>query len=346
MMKIKETSQLKQHFDQHKILVMKVLLIFTFIGGLVFFLINFPLGFYTLATIELMASLISLILWIYLRRDVSAQLFNRIAYSYVFMLCCIMLIVFSPLYTSITVFSFALLIPLLTHLLMGSRNGMIFTTVFLSITLTFFIYKHHDLPILNRPSDIANIATVVLLIWGLAFSYERSNEKAKDKLIYLASHDFMTGLYNRALLNDIFQSKLNRSYNNKMPLSMLVADLDHFKKINDMYGHYAGDEIIKKFADILQYHSGSEGTCFRVGGEEFCIVFSKTDINCCCRIAEKIRLATQNITLGNNSDFMPVTTSIGVVSCRKKICDMSALLKKADRKLYQAKQQGRNQVVS
>jgi diguanylate cyclase (GGDEF)-like protein len=126
---------------------------------------------------------------------------------------------------------------------------------------------------------------------------------------------------------------------------MLVADLDHFKKINDVYGHYAGDEFIKRFANILERHSGPEGTCFRVGGEEFCIVFSKTDINSCYQIAENIRLATQEISLGSRSDFIPVTTSIGIVSCNKQLCDMSELLKRADRKLYLAKQHGRNQVV-
>jgi len=344
-MTLKETNQLNHHFDDHKVLVMKVLLFFTFIGGLVFFSINFPLGFHSLATIELLASIISLVLWIYIRKGISARLFRRIAFSYVLMLCFIMLYAFSPMHSSITVFSFALLIPLLTHLLLGSKNGMIITTVFLGITLALFIYKHHDLPILNGPANIANLTTVVLLIWGLAFSYERSNETAKQKLIYIASHDFMTGLYNRSVLNDVFQDKLKESFNNQRPLCLLIADLDHFKNINDIYGHYVGDEFIKKFADILEKYSGPEGTCFRVGGEEFCIVFSSTDITRCHQIAEDIRQATQDIIIDSNKEPMPVTTSIGIVSCNKKVCDMSELLKRADRKLYQAKQQGRNQVV-
>lgn len=341
-----KSSQLHQHFDRHKIAVMRVLLIFTVIGGFVFFSINFPLGYHALASVELLAAIISLLLWFYLKNDISMYLFRRIAFSYVFMLCCIMLFAFAPMHTSITVFNFALLIPLLTHLLLGSRNGMIITSVFLCLALILFVYKNHDLDIVYSPSDIANIVTVSLLIWGLAYSYERSNETAKEKLIYLAGHDYLTGLYNRVLLHDIFQHKLKKSIHNNQALSLILADLDHFKKINDEYGHKAGDHIIIKFAEILRQYSGPNGRCFRIGGEEFCILLSSSSLAHSVEVAENIRRATEQIILESTQDRIPMTVSLGVVSCHGSSCELSDLLKSADQNLYRAKQQGRNQVVA
>lgn len=341
-----ESSQLYQHFDRHKIAVMRVLLIFTVIGGVVFFSINFPLGFHALASVELLAAIISLLLWFYLKKDISMRLFRRIAFCYVFMLCCIMLFAFAPMHTSITVFNFALLIPLLTHLLLGSRTGMIITAVFLCLALLLFVYKNHDLAIITNPSDIANIVTVTLLIWGLAYSYERANETAKEKLIYLAGHDFLTGLYNRVLLNDIFQHKLKHSISNDQPLSLILADLDHFKQINDEYGHKAGDYFIIKFAEILRQYSGTNGRCFRIGGEEFCVLLSSTSLAQSVKVAEKIRRATEQIVLESTHHKTPVTVSLGVVSCQGVSCQLSKLLKSADQNLYRAKQQGRNKVVA
>lgn len=341
-----EKYQLNSHFDNHRKTVLNVLLIFTATGGVMFAAINFQGGKFVLASIELAAAAVSIMLLIYLKQNNDSKRFRLLALFFVLMLCIIMLFAFLHNDISITVYIFALIIPLLAHILLGTRIGVVVTAIFLSLAYAIFFYSYHDHYVLSRPDTIASVMTVPLFIWGLAYSYEHANETAKEQLMGLASRDFLTGLFNRSVLNDMFNYKLKRSIKNNQKLSLLVADLDHFKKINDLYGHNVGDEFIKRFADILQQHSGENSTCFRIGGEEFCVILSKTDLSTSHEIAENIRQITENMNINSEQNSIHVTVSIGVATCNNMTCEMTDLLKLADQNLYKAKQQGRNLVVS
>ncbi len=341
-----EKNQLHKHFDYHKKTVLIVLLIFTAIGGIMFAVINYRDGKIVLASLELVAASVAFILLFYLKQNNDIKRVRRIALYFVLMFCIIMLFAFSDSEISVTVYIFALLIPLLAHLLLGTHIGLVVTAIFLSLAYIIFFYYYHSYEVFSNSGAIANIITVPLLVWGLAYSYEQANESAKQTLINLASRDFLTGLYNRSMLNDMFNFKLKRSTKNNQALSILVADLDNFKKINDLYGHNTGDEFIKSFATILQQHSGENSSCFRIGGEEFCVILSNTDLSGSCEIAENIRQTTENMGLKTDQINIPVTVSIGVATCNNRTCKMTDLLKLADQKLYEAKQQGRNRVAS
>ncbi|MCX7543778.1 GGDEF domain-containing protein [Marinicella gelatinilytica] len=334
-----------KHIDSHKKSVLNVLLLFTFIGGFVFASINYLRGMTLLATTEIVASLVSLGLFIYLKNSHNDSHFKLAALLFVGMFCGIMLIAFSQGGISITVFTFALLIPLLAHLLLGTKTGLVITTFFLMLSGLVFLYRYINHEVFNHPAAIANIITVTLLIWGLSFSYEQANERYKEKLISLASRDFLTGLFNRSMLKEIFQIKLHESIENKTPISLLVADLDRFKEINDKHGHDIGDQVIKQFAEILNRYSGRHGSCFRLGGEEFCVIFSQISLNECLQIAEKIRLATENLDISSENGHVSVTVSIGMTECSNRHCSMTNLLKETDKKMYQAKHSGRNRIV-
>ena len=102
--------------------------------------------------------------------------------------------------------------PILAHLLLGCRLGFIVTFVFVLLTSIIFISHYHDHSIMINRLGFYNVVIVTILIWGLAFSYERANEQVRSDLIRMASHDFLTGLYNRTMLNDIYQHKLKNEY--------------------------------------------------------------------------------------------------------------------------------------
>lgn len=341
-----EKPALYKHIDSHKKSVLNVLLIFTALGGIVFATINFKRGLITLPIIELVSAFISAGLIFYLKKTRSNKQFRLIALVYVIMFCSIMLLAFFQTNISITVFAFTLLIPLLSHLLLGSKTGLLLTAIFLLLAGVIFLYRYTDHEAFNHPAAIANLVTVTLLIWGLSFSYEQANERYKQSLISLASKDFLTGLFNRSMLKEIFQIKKNQSVQNNGTLSMVVADLDNFKQINDNHGHDIGDQVIKQFAEILISYSKRNGSCFRLGGEEFCIIFSRISHHRCLEVAEKIRLATEKINITSEQGKVKVTVSIGVTECSNRNCSLTSLLKETDKKMYQAKKLGRNRIVS
>ena len=329
-----------KHIDDHKKNVLIMLLIFTAVGGIVFATINFLRGMKLLPIMELMAACISLLLLFYLKNTNNVKQFRLIAFTFVIMFCSIMLVAFFQIEISITVFAFVLLVPLLTNMLLGSKTGLILTTIFLFLSGIIFLYKYSNHEAFNHPAAIANIATVTLLVWGFSFSYERANERYKESLIFQASKDFLTNLYNRSMLKEVFKIKLDESQENNSPLSMLVGDLDGFKQINDNHGHDVGDQVIKQFAEILKLHSGQHGSCFRLGGEEFCVIFSQTNQQLCQEIAERIRRATEQIDINSEQGKVNVTVSIGVTECSNHQCSITHLLKETDKKCITPKHWG------
>lgn len=336
---------LHNRFSNHKRTVLTLLLIFSGLAVLIFAVVNYFREKYLLFSIELIGSCLSFLLLYWLIKNPGFKRFQHIALAYVLLFCLFLVLVFASLEVYMTAYVFVLLMPLIAHLLLGCRLGFIITAIFLMSSAIIFINQYQGHVILTERLGFYNVVIVTTLVWILAFSYERANEHVRADLIHQASHDFLTGLYNRTMLNDIYRHKLNKSINHNKPLSMFVADLDYFKKINDLYGHKAGDEFIREFAVILNKLAGPNSACFRFGGEEFCVILASTDQQNCRQVAENIRRATENIRLKTDHQDITVTVSMGMATCYDKNCEMSDLLKIADKNLYKAKQQGRNRVV-
>lgn len=164
-------------------------------------------------------------------------------------------------------------------------------------------------------------------------------KQQRDALQQMALHDQLTGLYNRHYLLDISNKKLANCTRHNNALSVLMIDIDHFKKINDIHGHLVGDEVIKHVATILNSQNRAEDVVARFGGEEFVIVLEHCDINDALIKADKIRLA---VAEGTPNDIA-VTISIGVAQFDNKQ-NFDSLLKSSDIALYAAKDKGRNRV--
>lgn len=182
----------------------------------------------------------------------------------------------------------------------------------------------------------------------LAIAFEDTTEEVenRERLEYLATYDELTGLPNRDHLLETFRTELERSGRYESPLSFLLMDLDHFKGINDTYGHVYGDEILEGVGGVLSDHTRTADTAGRYGGEEFGILLPETRENEACEFAERLRVDIEALEVtSEDGEVIPVTCSIGVSGRKSSDETLKDLLRRTDEALYEAKETGRNRVV-
>jgi len=185
-------------------------------------------------------------------------------------------------------------------------------------------------------------------IWGLCgISTDiTEHELLKEQLEQLANHDYLTDLYNRRYFLEQGKHELIRAQRHSTPLSLLMLDIDHFKSINDTYGHKAGDIALQQLSNFLRHTLRTIDILGRLGGEEFGVLLPETTLHQAIEIAERLRtlIAASPLELGNGTPPQYYTVSIGVTALNDKATDLESMLSKADRALYQAKRGGRNKV--
>lgn len=168
---------------------------------------------------------------------------------------------------------------------------------------------------------------------------------AYDKLSLEANTDRHTGCYNKAYFNNRITIEVNKSKVTGDPLSLVIFDLDHFKKLNDNFGHDAGDFVLKEMAQLIRSNGIREQDVFaRYGGEEFVILLPKTNLKQSFEIAERLRKLIENKEFIYDGKRLPVTASIGVADYRQGVVTGTDLFKRADEAVYKSKEGGRNQV--
>ena len=174
----------------------------------------------------------------------------------------------------------------------------------------------------------------------------RDEIKRKNKeLEILATQDALTGCLNRRAFFESFESIWMESKTVGTPLACLMLDIDHFKNVNDTYGHHAGDDVLRHVSRVIRELHGNGGLICRYGGEEFCIVFPQTDLADAIVAAEETRKAIMEIRL-EDPEELRLTASIGVSELRFDAVDTQALINQADACLYVAKREGRNRVIA
>lgn len=171
------------------------------------------------------------------------------------------------------------------------------------------------------------------------------NFELKMKLEKLAHHDALTGLCNRLNFDERLQNEMNRAFRYKRTVSLLMLDIDLFKKVNDTYGHQAGDAVLKSIADIISNSIRQSDYAARYGGEEFSVILPETEQTEAIELAERIRVAVEHKEFEiSQSEAIYLTISIGVGSSSQRIASPELLIQVADGALYNAKKNGRNQV--
>lgn len=177
---------------------------------------------------------------------------------------------------------------------------------------------------------------------GLALA----NQRLRDALLEKALYDPLTGLRNRHHLEDTLRTQMSQAIRNQEPLSCLMIDIDHFKNINDRFGHEAGDGVIKSVAAIIQRVVHDNGMAFRYGGEEFLVLLTSMGEEAANRLATDIYNGVRELSLRFGvSDIGHVDVSIGVASYPQH-AQSDNLLRAADVALYRAKELGRSRIVS
>ncbi len=156
--------------------------------------------------------------------------------------------------------------------------------------------------------------------------------------------DYLTGLYNRRYLFETGSKLLSHCERSDMTAAIAMIDLDHFKAINDEYGHYVGDEVLRQLSGMLQRRFRASDIVSRFGGEEFCVMVSNLTPAECKELFESLRQQVAETNFIADGNFLELTVSIGV--CMTTHDTLDAMIRKADENLYQAKETGRNKIVS
>lgn len=173
-----------------------------------------------------------------------------------------------------------------------------------------------------------------------------ANARMLERLEQMATLDGLTGLFNKRALLEIGTLKLKSALRFKSPLSLLLCDIDHFKKVNDTYGHDVGDQVIRGFANVLKRVKRDTDAVGRFGGEEFLVVCEGTDERGGAQLAERIRAELELITFHSEQGPVKVTCSIGIAPFPGAGANWDLLFKSADEALYASKRSGRNRVTT
>lgn len=188
-------------------------------------------------------------------------------------------------------------------------------------------------------SDLSSLETILSTLM-----YPLRNALMYQTAVKLARTDSLTGALNRTSLESVFQQEIARAKRNKSNITVLMLDIDHFKQVNDTYGHAAGDQALIALTQCIKKTVREIDSTFRLGGEEFAIILNNTNTQGAELLAERLRNAVQHLSISHKDKAFNITTSIGVATYQTGETH-EAILQRADKALYEAKDSGRNKVV-
>lgn len=163
---------------------------------------------------------------------------------------------------------------------------------------------------------------------------------------YLSTIDPLTGLYNRRHFEAEARKEIQRAQRYKFPFTIVMMDIDHFKKINDSYGHVCGDEVLSQIAAVCNNKMRSTDLLGRYGGEEFSFLLPVTGLNGACALINRLRKALADLSFKKNGRSFSVTASFGVYEHNGDEDTLEEFLERSDQALYKAKNNGRNCIVA
>ncbi|MDD2828783.1 MAG: GGDEF domain-containing protein [Sulfuricurvum sp.] len=242
-----------------------------------------------------------------------------VGYSWMFYLTATMML--APLVTKKLYFimeSFQILFVLLVMGWIGKGDDEIVTYLFFSIPLAGYVFA---VVILNRKNGVE--------------AYKNAYENH-----ILMSLDGLSNLLNRRTWYEVS----SRHWDDDKGVSFIMLDIDHFKRVNDTYGHECGDRVIETVSGVLLDQTREQDLVGRLGGEEFGVILPQTDLNEATRIAERIRQKIEETPITYNDEIIRVTASIGIIENSEHINDFNTLVSLGDKHLYSAKEQGRNRI--
>lgn len=198
-----------------------------------------------------------------------------------------------------------------------------------------------------QEGDQIQVGAVTILKYHLQ---EEVEAKFFSQLFDAATRDFLTNAYNKKFFIERLQDEFSFAHRHGRNLSVLVLDIDHFKSVNDTYGHLAGDIAIKKVAHHIMTHTRKDDIVARFGGEEFVVLMRDVSSQQAQHLAEQLRQGISSLELKANNKTFRLTVSVGVATLssqnKAEFVRFDRLIEQADKKLYEAKTSGRNQVCA
>ena len=193
---------------------------------------------------------------------------------------------------------------------------------------------------------VLTISLLIVLIYLMLRQLRIKLDYARDLLDRMSKTDILTEISNRRHLMERFNNELERAKRAGNSLCCIMMDVDHFKAINDTFGHLKGDDVLRELAKILKDSIRTYDVVGRYGGEEFMIILPDTNLENAAKLAERIRQKVES-DLGNKSNLSAsnsVTISLGLTGMRDDDTSFETIIKRADEALYRAKESGRNRV--
>ncbi|WFE70324.1 GGDEF domain-containing protein [Halomonas sp. M1] len=187
--------------------------------------------------------------------------------------------------------------------------------------------------------------TVIILITVLLIGFFKLRQK-HHKVLHLSMFDALTQLGNRRYLLHHAEAFCRNSQRCDSPLSLIIIDIDHFKYVNDAFGHPAGDQVLERISEVLKREARAIDVVARLGGEEFCILMPDTSLDGAMQLAERLRQKICGLTHQQLNVATSITVSLGVTVACKNDMEFKKIYSRADKALYKAKTNGRNRVES
>ena len=208
-----------------------------------------------------------------------------------------------------------------------------------------FMYQNCTiLPLTNTSGQIEHICIIIYDVTEVAVN-RLQLQNANEQLHTLSRTDGLTRLLNRKAWETELEEEFRRFQRNNAPVSLIMFDIDHFKKVNDNYGHPAGDEVIRSTASILRTTQREVDIAGRYGGEEFAVILLNCDAEGAKVFAERMRRSIESNTVTHDGIDIQYTISLGIAQLSPLIANPTDWINTADKGLYQAKENGRNNSV-
>jgi len=206
-----------------------------------------------------------------------------------------------------------------------------------------FMYQNVTIsPLVSTDGVVKHIAIIIYDVTDIA-SNRKALESANQELEILSRTDRLTQLNNRGYWEECLAHEFNRFKRYHTTCSVIMFDIDHFKKVNDTYGHQAGDEVIREVSRVLRENLRTTDIAGRYGGEEFGVILGDTDAESAIIFCERIRKQIENLEVVHEKQTIKFAVSLGISQAKESISDYKTWLEQADQALYTSKESGRNQ---
>lgn len=296
-----------------------------------------------LALLEIAAGL--LLLWA-AWKIVAVQDLTPWIYLYLLPTFCFMVYIIVMPGASPTAFVWMYLVPIMSYLLLGRSAGFWLAAPFIVLAAALYIWRYAEVRTVSGMIDLGNAMLCGVLLMLFVHIYEGRRAAAQRVLERVAETDALTGVFNRGRFQQLFVQAAQQAERSQQPFCLVLLDVDHFKQVNDSWGHVVGDHALQHLCRVLQQRLRKTDHLGRLGGEEFGLLLLNTDVEAGATLVEDLREALSARPLQLKGMQVPLAATFGVAQWPVDGNDPETLYRCADQRLYRGKAYGRNRVIS